>query len=311
MGLVWSAAGGRGYTEQSLSTSICVYPWLNPREAVRQHLVAPGRSVVGLRLLALALIAFTGVAFSRGGEAAAEKKLPLPGEIWKIDGRTAFLIPAAEPPAAGRPKPWVWYAPTLPPYPGDAERWMFEHFIRSGVAIAGIDVGESYGGPSGRDTFSALYAELTDKRGYSRKPVLLGRSRGGLQLINWAADHPAQVAAFAGIYPVCNLASYPGLEKAAPAYGLTLEQLTADLTRHNPVDRLAPLAGARVPFFAIHGDVDRLVPLETNTGLLRERYKALGGPVTLIVPPGQGHSMWPGFFQSEDLVGFVLKHALR
>lgn len=266
--------------------------------------------MVGLRLIALALIALTGGTFSLGGEVASGKKLPLPGEVWRVDCRTAFLIPATEPPV-GRPKPWVWYAPTLPPYPGDAERWMFERFIRSGVAIAGIDVGESYGNSSGRDAFSALYAELTDKRGYSRKPVLLGRSRGGLQLINWAADHPAQVAAFAGIYPVCNLASYPGLEKAAPAYGLTLEQLTADLSRHNPVDRLAPLAGARVPFFAIHGDVDRLVPLETNTGLLRERYKALGGPVTLIVPPGQGHSMWLGFFQSEDLVGFVLKHALR
>ncbi|MEY4006511.1 MAG: hypothetical protein RLZZ221_2607, partial [Verrucomicrobiota bacterium] len=34
-----------------------------------------------------------------------EKKLLLPGEVWRIDGRTVFLIPAAEPPPAGRPKP--------------------------------------------------------------------------------------------------------------------------------------------------------------------------------------------------------------
>jgi pimeloyl-ACP methyl ester carboxylesterase len=272
----------------------------------------PGPSVVGLRLLALALIAFTGVTFSCGGEAPSEKKLPLPGEVWRVDGRTAFLIaPAEPPPPAGRPNPWVWYAPTLPPYPGDAERWMFERFTRAGIAIAGIDVGESYGSPAGRSGFSAFYAELTKRRGYSARPVLLGRSRGGLQLINWAADHPAQVTAFAGIYPVCNLASYPGLAKAAPAYGLTVEQLTADLARHNPIDRLAPLAAARVPFFAIHGDVDRLVPLELNSGLLRERYTALGGTMTLVVPPGQGHSMWPGFFQSEELVAFVLKHAFR
>ena len=308
---VWSAAGGCGYTKQSLSVSICVHPWLNPREALRQRRVAPGPSAVGLRLLTLALIAFTSVTFSRGGEAALEKKLPLPGEVWRIDGRTAFLIAPAEPPPAGRPKPWVWYAPTLPPYPGDAERWMFERFTRAGIAIAGIDVGESYGSPSGRTGFSALYAELTGKRGYSPHPLLLGRSRGGLQLINWAADHPDRVAAFAGIYPVCNLASYPGLAKAAPAYGLTLEQLTDDLARHNPIDRLAPLAAARVPFFAIHGDVDRLVPLEANSGLLRERYTALGGTMTVVVPPGQGHSMWPGFFQSEELVAFVLKNAFR
>ncbi|MFM7752751.1 MAG: alpha/beta hydrolase family protein [Opitutaceae bacterium] len=303
---------------------------MNPREAVRQRLAIPRPvslhdtsvaakprwvhrrpSAVALRLLAFAFLAFTGVALARGGEAAPEKRLPLPGEMWRIDGHTAFLIPAAEPPPAGRPKPWVWYAPTLPPYPGDAERWMFERFTRAGVAIAGIDVGESHGSPSGRAAFSALYAELTRPRGYSARPVLLGRSRGGLQLINWAAVHPAQVAAFAGIYPVCNLASYPGLAKAAPAYGLTVEQLTADLTRHNPVDRLAPLAAARVPFFAIHGDVDRLVPLEANSGLLRDRYTALGGTMTLIIPPGQGHSMWPGFFQSEELVAFVLKNAFR
>lgn len=306
-----SAAGGRGCTKQSLSASIRFYPWLDPREVVRQRLVALGPSVVGLRLLAVALFLSAGAVFCRGDEAASEKKLPLPGEVWRVDGRTAFLIPAAEPPPADRPKPWVWYAPTLPPYPGDAERWMFERFTRAGVAIAGIDVGESYGSPAGRGGFSALYAELTGRRGYSARPVLLGRSRGGLQLINWAVDHPAQVSAFAGIYPVCNLASYPGLAKAAPAYGLTLEQLTAGLARHNPVDRLAPLAAAGVPLFAIHGDVDRLVPLELNSGLLRERYTALGGTMTLVVPPGQGHSMWPGFFQSEELVAFVLQHAFR
>ena len=311
LGPSWSAAGGRGYTKQSLSASICVYPWLNPREAVRQRRFAPGPSVVGLCLIALAFLVSAGGTLSRGGEAPPEKKLPLPGEIRPIAGQSAFLIPAAEPPPADRPKPWVWYAPTLPPYPGDAERWMFERFTRAGVAIAGIDVGESHGSPAGRGGFSALYAELTGRRGYSARPVLLGRSRGGLQLINWAVDHPAQVSAFAGIYPVCNLASYPGLAKAAPAYGLTLEQLTAELARHNPVDRLAPLAAAGVPLFAIHGDVDRLVPLELNSGLLRERYTALGGTMTLVVPPGQGHSMWPGFFQSEELVAFVLQHAFR
>jgi len=31
--------------------------------------------------------------------------------------------------------------------------------------------------------------------------------------------------------------------------------------------------------------------------------------MTLIIPPGQGHSMWPGFFQSEELVEFVIAHA--
>ncbi|MBI5768364.1 MAG: prolyl oligopeptidase family serine peptidase [Verrucomicrobia bacterium] len=242
--------------------------------------------------------------------AAPEKKLPLPGELFLVADQPAFLISAPAAPA-GKPKPWVWYAPTLPPYPSDAEKWMFEKWIAAGIAIAGIDAGESYGSPAGRKLFTRLYLELVQSRGYSSRPVLLGRSRGGLQLLNWAADNPDKVAAFAGIYPVCNLASYPSLAKAAPAYGLTVEQLTATLTQHNPIDRLAPLAAARVPLFVLHGDADKIVPLALNSQIVRDRYLALGGDVTLIIPSGQGHNMWPGFFESTELVEFVLAHARR
>jgi len=64
-----------------------------------------------------------------------------------------------------------------------------------------------------------------------------------------------------------------------------------------------------VPLFAIHGDKDTTVPLETNSGLLKERYAKLGGTMQLVVPPGQCHIMWKGFFQSQDLVDFVKAHA--
>ncbi|MBL9198847.1 MAG: alpha/beta hydrolase [Opitutaceae bacterium] len=241
-------------------------------------------------------------------ESPKSKTLPLPGEQFTVAGRPAFLIPAPASPAA-KPRPWVFYAPTLPPYPGAAEKWMFERFTAAGIAIAGIDAGESYGNHDGRALFSALHDHLVRTRGYAPRAILLGRSRGGLQLLNWAADHPDKVAAFAGIYPVCNLASYPGLARAAPAYGLSVDQLTTTLASHNPVDRLAPLATARIPLFAIHGDADKLVPLELNSALLRDRYVAHGGKMTLVVPPGQGHSMWNGFFECDELVSFVLHHA--
>ena len=188
---------------------------------------------------------------------------------------------------------------------------MFEQFLAAGIAIAGIDAGESYGSPAGGKIFSALHAGLTTARGYSPKPVLLGRSRGGLQLLSWAEENPTRVAAFAGIYPVFNLASYPGLAKAAPAFALTTEQLTARLAEFNPIDRLAPLAAARVPLFAIHGDSDTLVPLEANSALLRDRYIALGGAMQLIVPAGQSHNLWTGFFQCAELVAVVKASARR
>lgn len=233
------------------------------------------------------------------------KVLPLPGDTFSVEERPAFLITTTN---AAKGKPWVWYAPTLPPYPAQEERSMFEQFTAAGISIAGIDVGESYGSPDGRKLFTALYREMVS-RGFSRKPVLLGRSRGGLMTLAWAAENPDKVGGFAGIYPVCNIASYPGIQNAAPAFGLTAEELESELAKHNPVDRLAPLANAQIPMFAIHGDVDTIVPLEKNSGLLHERYRALDGKMQLIVPPGQGHNMWEGFFQSKELVDFVKRHA--
>lgn len=127
----------------------------------------------------------------------------------------------------------------------------------------------------------------------------------------WAVENPDKIAAWAGIYPVSNIASYPGISRATGAYGMTEQELTAHLTEHNPIDRLAPLAKAGVPIFAIHGDSDKVVPLEANSKILEQRYTALGGSIQLIVVPGQWHSMWKGFFECQELVDFVISHAIQ
>ena len=186
---------------------------------------------------------------------------------------------------------------------------MFERFADAGIAIAGIDVGESYGSPDGRELYEQFYRYLVEDRGFRKKPVLLARSRGGLMLYSWAAEHPDSVAGIAGIYPVCSLESYPGLDKACGAYRLTAAQLKDQLTEHNPVDRLSSLAEAKVPIFHIHGDQDRVVPLDQNSGAVAERYAKLGGPMELEVVKGQGHNMWSGWFQSERLTRFVIQCA--
>jgi len=127
--------------------------------------------------------------------------------------------------------------------------------------------------------------------------------------LSWAALHPERVSAFAGIYPVCSLSSYPGLQRASGAFGMSAEELGLRLAEFNPVDRLGAVAKARVPLFAIHGDVDTVVPLEANSGLAAERYRAAGGEFRLVVPKGQGHNMWSGFFECQELVEFVIRHA--
>ncbi|HRE84594.1 MAG TPA: prolyl oligopeptidase family serine peptidase [Opitutaceae bacterium] len=234
------------------------------------------------------------------------KVLPLAGETFKIGPWEAFIIsPVPTTVTEGGTRPWVWYAPTLPGLPDKEERVMFEQWTQTGIAIAGIDVGESFGSPRGRAGFTALYKEMTEKRGYSQRPIFLARSRGGLMALNWAVENPEKVAAIAAIYPVSNLRSYPGLVKASVGYEMTPQQLEAVLATHNPIERLEPLAKARVPLFVIHGDVDTLVPLEDNSGILRARYEALGGPIRLVIPAGQGHNRWSGFFQNSALIEFV------
>lgn len=205
--------------------------------------------------------------------------------------------------------PWVWYAPTLKGLPSQAETWMFDRFVAEGIAIAGIDVGESYGSPEGTRRYQALYEHLVEVRGYSKRPVLLARSRGGLMLYNWAVEHPDHVAGVAGIYPVCNLESYPGLAKAAPAFGLDEAQMRSQLEEHNPVSRLAPLAEHGVPLLHLHGTSDRTVPHKDNTQLLARRYEALGGSIDSHVFEGRGHDMWEGWFQSTELADFVVREA--
>ena len=238
---------------------------------------------------------------------AGSKSLPLPGESFRLDGHDAFVI---LPPNATTDIPWVWYAPTLPGLPAQAEVWMFEKFLASGIAIAGIDAGESYGSPNGTKLYSAFYDHLVTSRKFAKKPCMLARSRGGLMLYSWGTKHPQSVGGIAGIYPVCNISSYPGVAKAAPAFELTTEQLQSDLAKYNPIDRLKPLAEAGVPVLHIHGDSDRIVPLEANSAELAKRYRQFGGPVDIEVIEGQGHNMWDGWFQSQRLTDFAIARAL-
>jgi hypothetical protein len=240
---------------------------------------------------------------------AVEKRLPIKGEVFAIQDRPAFLI-VPEKPKPG-PIPWVLYAPTLRGLPDGAEKWMFERFLKAGIAIAGVDVGESYGNPKGRAVYSSLHEHLVTKRRLAKQACLLARSRGGLMLYCWAAENPEKVRCITGIYPVCNIVSYPSLKRACGAYGLTSVELEAELAKHNPIDRLAALAKAKVPIFHIHGDKDHVVPLDKNSAIIKELYDKLGGPMTLEVVPGQGHNMWSGWFQSQNLVDFLIAHATR
>lgn len=225
-------------------------------------------------------------------------------QIGEVQG--FVILPQA--PAADGSKPWVWYAPSYwKGYPNERLDWLFSRLLQHGFAVCGTNVGDSFGSPQSRKIYSQFYAHVVKEYGLAPQVCLLPQSRGGLMWYNWAVENPEKVKCIGGIYPVCDLTSYPGLAATAAAYGMSETELTAQLAQHNPIERLAPLARAKVPILHLHGDQDEVVPLERNSGLLIQRYQALGGPGALQVIRGKGHAEIPEFFESEELLAFLLR----
>lgn len=240
--------------------------------------------------------------------AAAQTEAPKK-ETFDIAGSTAFLYPVPKP-AEG--KPWLWYAPTLKGVSLVQRKLYFDRFTDAGISIAGYDLGEVRGSPASTEKFTAFYEEMV-KRGYSSKPILLGQSRGGIMTLAWAFRHADKVKAWVGIYPVCNLESWPLKNSKAQTladFGMPEADLVGKLKEFNPIDNLQGLLANKVPLFVVHGDSDVVVPFELNTGLLKQRYQAGGGSITVKVIPGEGHKVSPSFFECQELVEFVLKAAL-
>lgn len=255
--------------------------------------------------------ALVGAEPPRPSTVAPKKNLVVPGEVFEVAGGSAFLFTpsrSAEPQRGA--KPWILYSPTLRSFPDQAEQWMHEQLTQAGIAVAGVDVGEAYGSPTYVKAAESLHAEMT-RRGYAKKPALLGRSRGGLFAAAWAIAHPDLTAGVGGIYPVYDWRVAPGVVKVAPAYGLQPEELLARAAEFCPIERIGVAANADIPVCIIHGDDDAIVPLETNSAELKRRYQALGKGdlVNLIVAEKQGHTFWQGFFRCQELVEFLIRRA--
>ena len=237
-----------------------------------------------------------------------QKIFPPNSKFIEVAGTTGYLaMPAGA--TESEKTPWLWYCPSDYNLPGRLEQWIFRQCLDNGIAVAGINLKGDFGTPPGRKIQTAFYEELTANHGLTAKVSMLARSYGATQMYNWAVEHPGSIACLAGIYPVCNLASYPGMKSAATKYGMSEEQFAKVLKQHNPIDRLAPLAKAGVPIYHNTGDADTLVPPKDNTFVVQERYKALGGHMEVTVFEGQGHNYWSGFFEDKKMAEFIIKHA--
>lgn len=229
-----------------------------------------------------------------------------------VGRRKGFVLLPTKARADGT-KLWVWLAPTFIHHPNpriagprDDHEWMCKQFLANGIYVCGVDVGESYGNVRGRRFYSRFYKLVVKEFGLSEKPCMLGVSRGGLMVFNWAAENPRRVQCIGGIYPLVNLEDYLEKPWMAKAYGRNIEQFKLSFHEHNPIDRLWRLAKADVPILHLNGDVDKAVVLEKNSGELVRRYKIFGGRAAVIIIKGKSHEICPEFFRDQQLVDFLI-----
>lgn len=210
--------------------------------------------------------------------------------------------------------PWAWKGEFLDAFP-KVELALLE----SGFHIAYYQAPDQFGSPEVVKQWNEAYALLTETYGFSRKPALIGLSRGGLYCYQFAIAHPEKVACIYGDAPVCDLRSWPGglgsgpgspedWEKAMHVFRFSSRE-EALAWRGNPVDNLAPLAAAKIPLLHVFGDADETVPWEENTGMVADRYRALDGQIKLISKPGGRHHPH-GLEDPTPIVDFIKQHTL-
>ncbi len=181
-------------------------------------------------------------------------------------------------------KPWIIRARFWGHWPV-----LDQALLAKGFHVAYADVAGLFGAPRAVERWNRLYDYLTTEHGLSQKVALEGMSRGGLIIYNWAKKNPEKVSCIYGDNPVCDFKSWPTTKsrQIQSAYQLTQEE--ADAYQDNPIDNLGPLAEAGVPLFNVVGDLDDVVPVAENTAILEERYKALGGKITVLHKPDCKH----------------------
>lgn len=230
---------------------------------------------------------------------------------FKVAGKDAWVIEPAEPLPG---KVWTWcteFPDAFTPRTG------VPTLIKAGVYHAHISDFNRLGCDDQLKVMDEFYAVLM-KAGFAKKTALIGLSRGGFMAYRWAEKNPAQVACIYGDAPVCDLKSWPGgfgKGKGSKADWILAKKLYGWKTDEegkafegNALDQdpLARLAAAKVPLLHVVGDRDDVVPVEENTAILAERYRKLGGEITVITHKAGHHPH--GLDDPTPIIAFILKN---
>jgi pimeloyl-ACP methyl ester carboxylesterase len=228
---------------------------------------------------------------------------------FEFEGKLVTIVHPIEPLSD---MPWAWKGEFLNAFP-DTELALLE----KGFHVVSIEYPDMFGSPQVVETWNNLYHILVNEYKFANKPALIGLSRGGLYCYNWAIANPEKVACIYGDAPVCDMRSWPGgkgkgvgspdnWKQAIKVYGFLSEDEFVAYDG-NPIDNLLPLKEHNIPILHVYGDSDDVVPWEENTGVVAERYQAMGGNIKLISKPGCGHHPH-GLSDPKPIVNFILKH---
>jgi hypothetical protein len=148
------------------------------------------------------------------------------------------------------------------------------HIVTGPVDINGaIDVAQ----------WNAVYKHLTG-HGFAAKPVMAGAGAAAAAAYAWANADQDKVSCIYGENPV----------------------LRTPVLKVQPLDNLAPLAKAGVPILHVSGSLDPW--LDRHTRVAQNRYRELGGQITVILNEGTGHyPLAPK--DRQPVVDFIVKQA--
>ncbi len=230
---------------------------------------------------------------------------------FKVDN---FDCRVVKPRQVAQGRPWIWRARFWGHEPQTETA-----LLRKGFHVVYCDVANLWGNAEAISRWDRFYEYLTDQHGLSRRPALLGMSRGGLIIYHWAIMHPTQVSCIYADAPALGLRPYvrnleegdPGLDRLTgwmDAHGLTLQ--AAKTYTQDTLDRLGPLAEARVPVIHVCGDADESVPFAEHTAEFARRYRKLGGSVKVIAKKGGAHHPH-SLKDPTPIVDFILAHQNR
>jgi pimeloyl-ACP methyl ester carboxylesterase len=171
-----------------------------------------------------------------------------------IKGGVGVIVPKVA--AAG--KPWVFRADVV-----GRDAVIDIDLLAKGFHIVTGPVPYDANGPSLQD-WNAVYKHLVE-HGFSKKPTMEGAGGAAGEAFAWAIENADRVACIYCENPI----------------------LRGTMSKTPVLDNLAALAKANVPLYHVCGSLDPW--LKSQTRVAEERYKKLGGQITVVVKDGAAH----------------------